>query len=190
MCHTPPVTDPRIGSLLHLLAGHTPAGDGEAAHLARLVALLQTAPQPFDRDLFVPGHVTASGFVVDRDGERLLLIHHRRLGIWVQPGGHLDPGDAGPDAAARREIAEETGLGELERHGDGVLDVDVHAYPARSADPAHEHFDVRFGYRALHGALRPNDEVHDARWVGAGDLAALGADASILRPAGKLLRTP
>ena len=185
------MTDPRISALRSLLDAYRPADDREAVHLERIRRLLETREQPFDRDGFDPGHITASGFVTDRTRARLLLIHHRRLDIWIQPGGHVDPSDAGVDAAARREIAEETGLTDLEVVPPGVIDVDVHRYPARpGGDPAHQHFDIRFGYIALEGRLDPNDEVHAARWVAASDLPGLGVDESVLRPARKLLATP
>lgn len=39
----------------------------------------------------------------------MLLLKHRKLGFWVQPGGHIEPGET-PDEAAIRETKEETGL--------------------------------------------------------------------------------
>ena len=186
--HDPaPDRDPRVAGLLPLLAAPRPADDEEASHLARLAALLETSLRPFDRGRFAPGHATASGFVLHPDGRRLLLVRHRRLGIWVQPGGHVDPADGGPEAAARREVAEETGIAGLVRLG-SLLDVDVHDFPARpGGEPAHRHFDVRFAYAAAGAALDPNDEVDEVRWVARDELRDLGVDRSILRPAAKLL---
>ncbi len=182
------MTDPRALQIRRLLEGHTPADAAEERHRERILRLLETRDRPFDRDGFDPGHLTASGFVADADRSRLLLIHHRRLDLWLQPGGHIDPADADAESAARREIAEETGLIELAPVGPGLLDVDVHDYPARpGGDPAHQHFDLRFGYLAADARLRPNDEVHEARWVAATDLPGLGVDQSVLRPARKLL---
>jgi 8-oxo-dGTP pyrophosphatase MutT (NUDIX family) len=182
------VTDPRTAGLLRLLRLHRPADDEEAAHLRRMVALVETSPCPFDRDAFSPGHITASGFVLDPQRRAVALVHHGRLGIWIQPGGHVDPTDPDLDGAARREIAEEIGLTGLRAAGPGVLDVDVHRYPARpGGDPAHEHHDVRFGYLAPTRILRPSSEVRDARWVPVADLERLGVDRSILRPVATLL---
>ncbi len=188
LCHTAVVRDPRAAGLAVLLEGHRPAAEDEAGLLARVRELLSVRERPFDRDGFTPGHLTASGFVVDRERSRVVLIHHRRLGIWIQPGGHVDARDPSPEAAARREIAEETGLAMLQLLEPALFDVDVHRYPARGGEPAHEHFDLRFAYLAGDDWLRPNDEVHEARWVDADGLAALGVDRSILRPAAKLLR--
>jgi 8-oxo-dGTP pyrophosphatase MutT (NUDIX family) len=181
------VIDPRAAALLTSIAAYRATDEWDAGFTERLRSLLSSHDRPFDRDGFAPGHVTASGFLLDPLRERLLLIHHRRLGIWIQPGGHVDPDDAGPEAAARREIAEETGLDHLESVPPGLLDIDVHRYPARpDGDPEHEHFDVRFAYVAPTDRILHNDEVHDALWVAPGDLAGIGADRSILRPAAKL----
>src|SRR5688500_14085880 len=64
------------------------------------------------RSHFTPGHITASGFIVDAGGARVLLHHHRRLNRWLQMGGHLEPGET-PGAAALREAGEESGLSDL-----------------------------------------------------------------------------
>jgi 8-oxo-dGTP pyrophosphatase MutT (NUDIX family) len=181
------MADPRAREVLDLLDRHRPADTEETEHLRRIRSLAEAMARPFERSVFAPGHLTASGFVLDPSRERLLLIHHRRLDIWIQPGGHIDPTDAGPESAARREIAEETGIRRLDQLGDGLLDVDVHHYPARpGGDPAHLHFDLRFGYAAADSHLEAGGEVHGARWVTPDELAGLGMDRSILRPAAKL----
>lgn len=81
-------------------------------------------------------HVTASAFVVSSRG--VILHRHRRLGIWVQPGGHVDRGET-PEVACVRETTEETGL--LVRHLDPVelFHVDVHPGPK-----GHTHYDLRY----------------------------------------------
>ena len=52
-------------------------------------------------------HFTTTGFVVE--GKRTILLWHKRLGMWVPPGGHIEP-DEDPVTAVLREIREETGL--------------------------------------------------------------------------------
>ena len=92
------------------------------------------------------------------DRRDLVLIHHKKLGIWVQPGGHVEPSDEDLLGAARREVLEEVGLSDLEPlpspGGSPLFDVDIHAIPARKADPAHEHFDVRFAFVAQDARAR------------------------------------
>ena len=57
-----------------------------------------------------PSHVTASAVVLSPDGALTCLVLHGRLGVWVQPGGHLEPEDMTLPLAAAREVEEETGL--------------------------------------------------------------------------------
>jgi ADP-ribose pyrophosphatase YjhB (NUDIX family) len=51
--------------------------------------------------------LTAGGFLVHQD--KILLVKHKKLGIWLAPGGHLEH-DEQPYQAAEREVFEETGV--------------------------------------------------------------------------------
>ncbi len=137
-----------------------------------------------------PGHFTASAFVLSPDRSDLVLIHHKKLGIWVQPGGHVEPSDADLIGAARREVLEEVGLADLEAlasaAGSLLFDVDIHQIPARKADPAHEHFDVRFAFIAKTRELVRSEEVSDLRWVPLSEVEQMGSDESVLRAVHKL----
>ncbi len=125
-----------------MIAAYKPADELEAVHRQSLLDLLRTAAEPYSRTHFVPGHVTASCFILDLGG-RLLLHHHRRLNRWLQMGGHLEPGEQPLDAAFR-EATEESGLSNLRLFVDGIADVDVHLIPAARGEPEHRHFDVRY----------------------------------------------
>ena len=171
-------------SLRALLLAHVPADGTEARHRERMLELV-LAPRPFDRESFHPGHFTASAFVLSPERDALLLILHAKLGLWLQPGGHVEPGDPSMEVAARREVAEETGLTAL-APDTRILDVDVHRIPSRKADPGHEHFDVRFLLRATTLDHAASDEVHGSRWVKLTELAAVTGDESVLRAARKL----
>ena len=150
-----------------LLNQHAPACDEEAAYLGRMKTLLDSSGDPMSREHYEPGHFTASGFVLSPDGRSVLLVLHRKLERWLQPGGHVDPGDADLFAAACREVGEETGLTGLRcsRNTAAVFDVDIHPIPARKAEPDHAHFDVRFLLRTETTEITRNDETHDAAWV-------------------------
>jgi 8-oxo-dGTP pyrophosphatase MutT (NUDIX family) len=99
----------------------------------------------------VPGHVTASAFVVNSAG-KVLHIHHKALGKWLQPGGHLEPGDSSLLEAAIREVAEETGITGLTVLDPVPIDIDIHAIPANEAkgEPRHAHYDVRYLFGLSH----------------------------------------
>lgn len=142
---------------------------------------------PNNRDRFDPGHFTASGFVVSPDESALLLIHHRRLDRWLQPGGHIDPEDDSPIAAAAREVLEETGITTAPILPD-LIDLDIHPIPPRSSEPAHEHFDLRFAFRALDAEVIAAEEVHDAVWVPWSQMESYAVDDSVIRGAEGLRR--
>jgi len=178
---------PTRAELIALLSAYDPPDDGERAYRARMLDLAAVAHDPFRRTDYDPGHFTSSGFVVHPGGDRILLIHHARLGIWVQPGGHVDPSDPTMLEAARREIVEETGLTALTPVVDGLVDVDIHQFGSSGDQPDHLHFDVRFGFVSGSDDVRPNTEVLETAWVGLDGLASLGVDGSVLRPAAKLL---
>jgi 8-oxo-dGTP pyrophosphatase MutT (NUDIX family) len=114
----------------------SPIDEREASSIERLHLELGRLEHPFDEEAD-PVHVTASGLVV---GTRGTVLHlHRKLGIWVQPGGHIDEGEE-PPAAARRETLEETGLHvEHPPGGPLLLHVDCHPGPR-----GHTHLDLRF----------------------------------------------
>ena len=170
-----------------LLASYAPDDQRERDFIARMHELSRQS-SPFARDRFEPGHFTASAFVVDPASKSLLLILHKKLGLWLQPGGHIDPDDQHAVAAARREVQEETGVLELRPlfSADAIFDVDIHAIPARKAEPGHEHFDVRFAFAAPDPSLLESAEVAAARWVPLERVASLTADESVLRAVRKL----
>lgn len=142
----------------------------------------------FNRDHFVPGHFTASAFVLAPEGDALLLIHHRKLGRWLQPGGHFEADDPGPLEAALREITEETGVSALRRIGAGLLDADIHDIPPYKDVPPHQHFDLRFLFQAVDPALAPTAEVAGARWCPLAELNLSFTDESVLRAVRKIQR--
>lgn len=170
--------------LLQLLQSYEP-GPGEDRSYAKMVVLAGESADVFSRYHYTPGHFTASGFVVSLDSADVLLILHQRLGKWLQPGGHIEPEDAGVRAAVRREITEETGLTGLLPLGDGIFDIDVHHIPAAHGEPGHEHHDVRFLFAAI-GEPTAGDGVSKAAWVPLSKVATLTNDHSVLRAARKL----
>ena len=129
----------------------------EAASIERTLAELDRLPAPLDEHAD-PVHVTGSALIVGRRG--IVLLKHRRLGIWVQPGGHVDPGET-PWDAARREGTEETGLPlRFPAGGPELAHVDVHP-----GGRGHTHLDLRY---VLDGGdadpAPPPDESQDVHW--------------------------
>lgn len=148
--------DQRSRHLNDVLDGFVP-GDAHEHHcVAVLKRYLAWLDAPFDASSD-PTHVTASAIVVSDDCS--VVVHrHKRLGIYLQPGGHVD-GEESPEQAASRELAEETGL---ELKADRLVHVDVHEGPR-----GHVHLDLRYLFR-LHTTpvFRPaSGESNDVRIV-------------------------
>lgn len=168
------------------LASYRPEPGTEADYHAQMLALAEH-PACRSRAHFAPGHFTASAFVVSPDDAQVLLIHHSKLKRWLQPGGHVDPTDTDLEQAARRELAEETGLVDVELLA-SPFDLDVHVIPARKQEPEHRHFDVRFLFRARTLDAVAGSDAEAARWVPRGQLDQLKTDDSVRRAMRKLDR--
>jgi 8-oxo-dGTP pyrophosphatase MutT (NUDIX family) len=179
----------RIQSTWDLLVGHVAVDAEESEYKARMLAMcdLGQGRDPFSRDHFIPGHFTASAFVLSPREDALLLIHHAKLDRWLQPGGHVDPEDDDLLAAARREVLEEVGVRELELLGKGAFDLDVHVIPALKGDPAHQHFDVRFLFRARDPRFSAGSDAKAARWVALSEIDPEVSDRSVMRAVEKIL---
>jgi 8-oxo-dGTP pyrophosphatase MutT (NUDIX family) len=120
--------------------------DGDAASTAEIfLDFLDSSPDVFHRR-HPPGHFTGSAWLVSADSERVLLTHHRKLGRWLQLGGHAD-GDSDLARVALREAEEESGLVDLQVEPT-IFDLDRHWIPARGDEPGHWHYDVRYVVRA------------------------------------------
>ena len=174
--------------LLALLARYLERHPDEAEVVARIRALVDTRADCFERTC-LPGHVTGSAWVVSEDRSRCLLTLHKKLGRWLQLGGHAD-GEPRIERVVLREVREESGMRTLDlRRPDGVLvplDVDVHTIPAHGGEPPHEHHDVRFLVVAGSGQeLVRSDESTDLRWFEMQGLERVVGEESVLRMARK-----
>ena len=171
--------------LLAELRVYTPADEREASMRDRIVSLLTAyGADAFDRAL-PHAHLTASAWIVDADRARVLLTHHRKLGRWLQLGGHLE-GDLDVRRGALREAREESGLRSLRFARDTIFDLDVHLIPARPGEAAHEHHDIRFLLEADPAEpLVLSAESKELAWIPLDALAEYGADESVLRLARK-----
>jgi 8-oxo-dGTP pyrophosphatase MutT (NUDIX family) len=178
-------------ALLAALAEHAADDDDEARDVERVAAFVRRHAEPFDRRL-VEGHLTGSALVVSAAGGHVLLLRHRKLQRWLQPGGHAAPGERSGETVALREAREETGIDSLALHPRAArpLDVDVHEIPARGAEPAHAHLDLRYLLMAPEdaSARRCLDETDDLRWFAWHELDALDLDPGLRRALAKARR--
>ncbi len=152
--------------------------------VARLKAFLAIEGAHFGRDLAgrAPdwGHVTGSSWIVDESGENVVLVYHRKLGKWVQPGGHCED-ESDVLNVALREAREETGL-DVSAHDTAIFDVDAHDIPEYWNTPAHVHYDARFLLRASKAqAPVVSEESRAVKWVSLDEARELSGEDSIAR---------
>lgn len=170
--------DPRaqLASLLRFYQQSNPDESETADRFLRFLAIHEDA---FLRSC-LPGHVTGSAMIVDPLATMTLLVHHRKLGRWLQPGGHCEAGETALQAAMREAI-EETGVMAVPISPDTIFDIDIHAIPDHPAAPAHLHYDVRFLLVALPGQTTVSHESHAVEWVPFGEALRRNDEASISR---------
>lgn len=172
--------------IARLLAAFGPSSALEAEHLDAMQRLVEAPGDALARSHFDPGHFTASAFVVLEARGALLLHLHRKLGLWLQPGGHFEPSDDSVLGAVRRELAEETGI-EDARVTNELFALDVHEIPPIGSELAHRHHDLRVLFEVQH---QVHPDLSDVMHLGREELITLGpvwvplasiADESLLR---------
>lgn len=165
-------------ALLAELGAYRPADRRERQDLERTRAFVSAEERCFDRAT-MPGHVTASCWIVDEARTATVMVFHRKHQSWVQPGGHAD-GDGDLRRVALREALEETGLRSLRFAQPDIYDIYVYDNPARGDKPAHVHYDIRFLFYADRDeAPVLSDESHDVAWIDFSDLRSVAPDDSI-----------
>ncbi len=133
-------------------------------------------------------HLTVSAVVIHR--AHVLLVHHKRIGAWLPPGGHVEPAEL-PHEAAIREVLEETGVAvqilseRLPNTGDPDAfllpsPLCLHAVVARERGDDVYHVDIVYLCRPVFAdpredflSVRANEELHDARWVALAEISEL-----------------
>lgn len=176
----------RRATLTDWLSEYRPADGRERGFREQMLDLAGMKGDPFAPSHFMPGHFTASAFILSPDRSAVLLIHHSKLQRWLQPGGHVAEDDLDLLATARREVSEEVGLLDVPLAQRGIFDIDVHAIPPWKGDPEHRHFDVRFLLLAPTLQVQAASDASDARWIPLGAVAGPGADESVLRALRKI----
>ncbi len=147
-----------------------PARDaGARFERAAWLALLEQAGPGLLGRAGTPAHLTASAAVLSPDGASTCLVLHHKLRLWVQPGGHFEPGDVSAAGAAAREVLEETGLTGTVLPAPALLS----RHPAPCAPGVVDwHLDIQHVLVAEPVAPRPSDETPEVAWWPVGSLPA------------------
>lgn len=165
--------------IARILESYRPTHREDQHARVRMHTAIAQEPKCFERSC-MPAHFTASAWVLDKPGTSVVLVHHRKLGKWVQPGGHAD-GNPNLLVVALQELYEECGIAGVSV-APGAFDLDVHSIPERPEMPPHDHLDVRFAMSLLSPhTLRCSDESFSVTWVRLEDVPTLTQEPSLLR---------
>lgn len=152
-------------TLRELLNNYYPSDANEIAARKRMLAFIDLNPDCFERSS-LEGHITGSAWLLSKDLSKVLLLHHAKLDVWCQLGGHCD-GDADVLAVALKEAQEESGINEIVPISAEIFDIDIHDIPLMNNVPPHQHYDVRFIFKvASDEEPIGNSESKDIRWFG------------------------
>ena len=155
---------PHRNHTLKLIETYTPQTPYDTAVKFHIQKFLEHEEKCFEREN-LPGHVTASSFVVNPERTHTLLMHHKKLNEWVQFGGHCD-GDTDVLYVATKELEEESGIRNAKLVTPKIFDIAIPHVPQHKNVPAHLHYDIRFLFEVPFDAtiVKQEEEVNDIQW--------------------------
>jgi len=183
--------------LSHIVNTYLSIFPNEKENLKLLLDQLSKPKDLVDRKNFV-GHITASGFVLDRDRRKVLMIRHIALDKLLQPGGHLEVIDESPLEGAIREIIEETGVADfknlefLVENPNIPIDINTHFIPEniKKQEPAHFHHDFRYCFvlkNHMPNLINQLEEVSECKFVELSVLSDLDKFGNVYKKVNKLI---
>ncbi|MDR3031488.1 MAG: NUDIX hydrolase [Holosporales bacterium] len=150
--------------LFDLLEKYKPNDADEIYNKQQAMSFLTKYQDCFRRELEI-GHFTGSCWLLNCNRTKFLLTKHKKLGLWLQLGGHAD-GDSDILNVALKEAREESGLGNIEAVSLEIFDIGYHFIPKYNETPSHYHYDIRFLAQAKNSddEIRISNESDDLRW--------------------------
>lgn len=112
----------------------------ESAAQRKTLNFLRYTTHHFSRNNAI-GHVTGSAWLVDFYEKNFLLVFHRKVGLWLQCGGHAET-ETDPLEIALRETREESGIEPIIPIKKEIFDIDIYRFTGRGRFPAHNHYDI------------------------------------------------
>lgn len=150
-------------NLLQLLSEYSPSLE-EVEAKSRIIEFIKNNENCFERSL-KSGHITASAWLLNTDGDKALLTHHAKLNKWFQLGGHCD-GDSNVLEVAIKEAIEESGIQDIEPVIKSIFDIDAHLIPSNSKEDEHYHYDIRFLLKTTsNDDFKLSDESKELKWI-------------------------
>ena len=132
------------------------------------------------RDENINSHVCAYFFPVNKKEKLVLIGDHKKSGLWLAPGGHVDKGELLIETV-NREMEEELGVNlHLEKNvRPSLLTITEIKQDTR---PCQRHFDVWF-FIETDGKDFNIDytEYHEVRWVSTGDARRIVTETQNLK---------
>ena len=170
-----------MDEIISHIRAHRAFDHAEASAKAHTLAFIQAYPNCLHRSCLY-GHLTASAWILSSDLQAAVLLHHKKLDRWFQPGGHVD-GNPNLLESALREAAEETGLqvSDFNLASRAIFDIDAHTIPARPNEPKHTHFDIRYALTVDYQELPGNAESHAVRFVNLDQVRLFNNTSSMVR---------
>jgi 8-oxo-dGTP diphosphatase len=165
-----------------MVAGLVPVDELEAEHRSDTLRWLRSTDDVFRRvkPATPPRHLVSYVVLADPADHSVLLVNHINAGLWLPPGGHVEP-DEHPVQTARREVREELGI---VADGDGFDDQPAFLTVTTTIGIDAGHTDVSLWF-VVDGSreqpLKPDHrEFRAARWWSPSELEA--ADPSRFDP--------
>lgn len=153
---------------------------GAMKSLELILHLLRYSENPFSREQFAPGHITATALVLKDPGDSVLLVHHKRLNRWLLPGGHVEAADLTIFDAALREAVEETSVQLDPAFAPYIAGFDVHGIPSNGKEPYHLHHDILIGLSATSESIAASPESRAVIWCPIAELGRYDVPKNIL----------
>jgi len=166
--------------ILEEIRKYKPASQAEKRYKSQIINFLINNKDNYLRTN-PKGHLTASAWIINQQGDKVLLHHHQKLDKWIQLGGHLEKREL-IQAAALREAAEESGLNSLSLVDQKIYDLDVHRIPAAKNEAEHFHYDLRLLLKAdAEEELEKSSESKNLKWIDLNRVANYVREESVLR---------
>jgi len=167
-------------NLIELLNKYNPLFHEEIVAKKHMLSFIEQNVNCFERSLEI-GHITASSWLLNKNGSSALLMHHAKLNMWCQLGGHCD-GDWDVLAVAIKEAQEESGINNIVPVEVEIFDIDIHLIPGNNREKEHYHYDVRFLLQvASDEVVVQNRESKELRWIGRTTAALPTQERSVAR---------